>query len=51
MLEIDPLDKLIESRVPAQPVVIVQYRTRGVSLWLFVLFVLVVMLTALYVYH
>jgi hypothetical protein len=51
MLESDHLDQLLETPEPAQPVVVVQYRNRGVSPWLFGPFVLVVIAAALYVYH
>ena len=51
MVESDHLDKLIQSPVPVQPVVVVQYRDRGLSLRLVVSFVSVVTLAAFYVYH
>ena len=51
MVESDHLDKLIQRPVPVQPVVVVQYRNRGLSLRLVVPFVFVVTLTAFYVYH
>jgi hypothetical protein len=51
MLESDHLDQLLETPEPAQPVVVVQYRNRGVSPWLFGPFVVVVIAAALYVYH
>ena len=51
MLESDHLDQLLETPEPAQPVVVVQYRNRGVSPWLAVPFVFVVTAAALYVYH
>jgi hypothetical protein len=51
MLESDHLDQLLETPEPAQPVVVVQYRNRGMSPWLAVPFVFVVTAAALYVYH
>ena len=51
MLESDHLDQLLETPAPAQPVVVVQYRDRGISPWLFGPIVLVVIAAAFYVYH
>ena len=51
MLESDHLDELLETPEPAQPVVVVQYRNRGPSPWLFGPFLLMVTAAALYVYH
>jgi hypothetical protein len=51
MLETDHLDELLEVTPPAQPVVVVQYRTRGVPSWVFVPLLILVPLGAIVVYH
>jgi hypothetical protein len=51
MLETDHLEQLLETPAPPQPVVIVQYRNRGVPTWVYVLSILLVSPTVLYVYH
>jgi hypothetical protein len=50
-LETDDLDQLLESPAPSAPVVVVQYRNRGVPSWLFFPFVIVVTGVALFLYH
>ena len=51
MLETDHLEQLLETPAPPQPVVVVQYRNRGVPPWVFLLFVMLVFPITLYVYH
>ncbi len=51
MLETDHLDELLETPAPPQPVVVVQYRNRGVPPWVFFSFAIAVIPIALYVYH
>ena len=50
-LETDQLDQLLETAVQQQPVVVVQYRNRGIPPWIFVAFVIAVFPVALFVYH
>jgi hypothetical protein len=50
-LETDHLEQLLETPAPPQPVVVVQYRNRGVPTWVYFLSVMLVPPTALYVYH
>ena len=51
MLETDRLDELLEVPPPAQPVVVVEYRSRGVPSWVFFPLIFVVPTAALVVYH
>jgi hypothetical protein len=51
MLESDHLDELLERPAPAQPVVVVEYRSRGVPSWVFFPLIIVVPLGTLYAYH
>jgi hypothetical protein len=51
MLDTDHLDELLETPAPSAPVVVVQYRNRGVPSWMFFPFVIVVTAVALYLYH
>ncbi len=51
MLETDRLDELLEVPPPAQPVVVVEYRNRGVPSWVFFPLIFVVPTAALVVYH
>ncbi len=51
MLETDHLDQLLETPAPPQPVVVVQYRNRGVPAWVFFPFVILVTGASLFLYH
>ena len=51
MLETDRLDELLEVPPPAQPVVVVEYRNRGVPSWVFFPLIFVVPTAAIVVYH
>ena len=50
LLEVDRLDELLETPAPAQPVVVVQYRNRGIPAWVFVA-VLLAIPASFFVYH
>ena len=50
-LETDHLEEVIESPPPAQPVVVIQYRTRGVPWYLVLPLLVLVPLGAVAVYH
>ena len=50
-LETDHLKEVIESPPPAQPVVVIQYRTRGVPWYLVLPLLVLVPLGAVAVYH
>jgi len=50
-LESDRLDQYLETADPAQPVVVIQYRNRGVSSWVFFTLILVIPLGAILIYH
>ena len=50
-LETDDLEEFIESPPPAQPVVVIQYRTRGVPWYLVLPLLVLVSLGAVAVYH
>ncbi len=50
-LETDGLENVIESTVPPQSVVVVQYKNRGVPPWLVVPLVFVVPVCAIMAYH
>jgi hypothetical protein len=50
-LETDHLEEVIETPPPEKPVVVIQYRTRGVPWFLFVPLLLLVPLSAVAIYH
>jgi len=50
-LESDRLEQYLETADPAQPVVVIQYRNRGVSSWLFYTLIVVIPLGAIWIYH
>jgi hypothetical protein len=50
-LEVDGLDRALEPTPSAPPVVVVQYRDRGVPLWLLIPLVIIVPMSAILVYH
>jgi len=50
-LESDRLEEKLEAATPAQPVVVIQYRNRGVSSWVFFPLMLVIPLGAILIYH
>ena len=50
-LEVDWLDNSVEPSPAGAPVVLVQYRSRGVPFWLFVPVLVIVPLSAILVYH
>ncbi len=50
-LETDHLEQVIESPPPAQPVVVIQYRSRGVPWYLVLPLLIVVPLGAVGIYH
>ena len=51
MLETDQLEQLLETPAPAPPVVVVQYRNRGVPSWLFFPMIFLIPLAAIVFYH
>jgi hypothetical protein len=51
LLEADRLDEFLETPAQAQPVVVVQYRNRGVPSWIFFPLIFAVPLAAIVVYH
>jgi hypothetical protein len=51
LLETDRLDELLETPAQAQPVVVVQYRNRGVPTWIFLPLLFVVPMASIVVYH
>jgi hypothetical protein len=51
LLEVDPLDDAPEPSPPAKPIVLVQYRNRGVPLWLFIPLVIIVPMSVIAIYH
>ncbi len=51
LLEVDPLDDAREPSPPAKPVVLVQYRNRGVPLWLFIPLLIIVPMSVIAIYH
>jgi hypothetical protein len=51
LLEVGELGDVVATPVSAQPVVVVQYRNRGVPSWLFFPLIMVVPLAAIIVYH
>jgi hypothetical protein len=50
-LETDRLDQLLEAAAPAPPVVMIQYRDRGIPWWVFVPLLFVVPIVTVVVYH
>jgi hypothetical protein len=50
-LEVDPLDPTLEPTPSAPPIVLVQYRDRGVPLWILIPLVIIVFMSAILVYH
>jgi len=50
-LESDRLEEKLEAATPEQPVVVIQYRNRGVSSWLFFPMMVVIPLGAILLYH
>jgi len=50
-LESDRLEQYLETATPAQPVVVIQYRNRGVSSWVFFTLLVVIPLGAILIYH
>jgi hypothetical protein len=50
-LDSDQLEEKLEAANPAQPVVVIQYRNRGVSSWLFFTLILAIPLGAILLYH
>jgi len=50
-LESDGLEEKLGAATPAQPVVVIQYRNRGVSSWVFFPLMLLIPLGAILIYH
>jgi hypothetical protein len=50
-LETDRLDQLLDTAAPSQPVVVVQYRNRGVPSWIFFPLIFLIPAGALVIYH
>jgi hypothetical protein len=50
-LENEQLEEYLEKVPPAPPVVVVQYRNRGIPSWVFVSLILVVPTSAIVIYH
>ncbi len=50
-LETDRLEQLLEAPAPAAPVVMIQYRDRGIPWWVFVPLLFVVPIVTIVVYH
>ncbi|MFI5457175.1 MAG: hypothetical protein ACHRXM_17150 [Isosphaerales bacterium] len=50
-LESDGLEEQLEAATPAQPVVVIQYRNRGVPSWVFFPLMLLITLGAILIYH
>ena len=51
MLDSDHLEQLLETPVPTPPVVVVEYRNRGIPAWIVVPMVILVPLIAIVLYH
>ena len=51
MLETEQLEQLLETPAPAPPVVVVQYRNRGIPPWLFFVVIFLIPLAAIVLYH
>jgi hypothetical protein len=51
MLETDHLEQLLETPAPSPPVVVVQYRNRGVPSWIFFPLMLLIPFGAIWFYH
>jgi hypothetical protein len=50
-LESEQLEQYLETVTPEQPVVVIQYRNRGVSTWVFLTLIVVLPLAAIFLYH